>query len=80
MTMQTLFTSRGLPITIGVLLGRGGEGAVHESGSHPGYVAKLYHQAPDSDKASKLSQMVALKTDRLLRLAAWPVARGEERG
>jgi len=36
-------------------------------------VAKVYHQIESAERAEKLSAMVALKTERLLRLTAWPV-------
>lgn len=44
-----------------------------EVAGHRDLVAKLYHQAVEPEKAAKLETMVRLRTDRLQRLAAWPV-------
>lgn len=54
-------------------IGRGGEGRVFELPGEPDLVAKVYRHSASTEKALKLSAMVRLKTDRLLRLAAWPV-------
>lgn len=67
-----LYSSHGNPVRLGTKLGEGGEGAVLEVAGGD-LVAKLYHSAPAPEKAAKLAAMVALKTDRLLKLSAWPV-------
>jgi DNA-binding helix-hairpin-helix protein with protein kinase domain/Flp pilus assembly protein TadD len=70
---QQLYSSQGGPVRLGVRLGQGAEGAVYDVADAPGYVAKVYHQVESAEKAEKLSAMVALKTERLLRPTAWPV-------
>jgi DNA-binding helix-hairpin-helix protein with protein kinase domain len=65
--------SRGAPVPLGGELGRGGEGTVFAVANRPEVVAKVYHRAVDPEHAAKLAAMTGLKTDRLLRLAAWPV-------
>ena len=57
----------------GKLLGRGGEGAVHEIDGRPGFVAKVYHQPVSPDKALKLESMARQAHPGLLEIAAWPV-------
>ena len=67
------YSSDGTPIVLGRELGKGGEGAVLEVVGHHQHVAKIYHNKPTREKAAKLTAMVKLKTDRLLKLAAWPI-------
>lgn len=71
---KNLFTSQGIPISIGRELGRGGEGAVFEVPSRSGQVAKLYHdnKLPDARKQAELSFMAATGDQRLLSYIAWP--------
>lgn len=69
---KTLFTSKGVAVSIGRKLGHGGEGSVYELPSLFGQVAKLYHKAPDTEKQSKLAFMVATADAQLLQYVAWP--------
>lgn len=69
--MSTFYNSSDEAVKTGRELGRGGEGAVFELADDATQVAKIYHEAIDRDKAEKLRQMVALKSDKLLKLAAW---------
>ena len=71
--MTRLINGAGQPLELGPALGRGGEGAVHEIGGRPGFVAKLYHQAIGADKALKLEHMARQAHASLLEIAAWPV-------
>jgi DNA-binding helix-hairpin-helix protein with protein kinase domain len=68
-----LFSGAGHPVEPGKTLGRGGEGAVHEIAGRPGFVAKIYHQPVDADKALKLAGMARQAHPALLEVAAWPV-------
>ena len=77
---QQLYSSQGSPVRLGARIGQGGEGTVHDAADHDGLVAKLYHKPVQPEKAAKLSSMVALKTERLLRLSAWPVDTLHEHG
>lgn len=69
---QQFFSSEGKPISLGRKLGQGGEGAVLEVASQSDLVAKIYHNTTSAEKAAKLTAMVRLKTERLLKLSAWP--------
>lgn len=60
-------------VGLGKLLGKGGEGAVYEIAGSPDRVAKVYHNPASPERAAKIEAMVALKNDRLLSLAAWPL-------
>ncbi len=69
--MSIFYNSDGDVIKLGRELGRGGEGTVFELADDGAQVAKIYHEPIDRDKAEKLGQMVALKSEKLLKLAAW---------
>jgi DNA-binding helix-hairpin-helix protein with protein kinase domain len=69
-----LYDRSGQPIALGTELGRGGEGSVISLPNHPDYVAKVYHRPVDPERTAKLTAMVEARTERLLRLTAWPVA------
>ena len=71
--MTRLHSGAGQSIELGPALGRGGEGAVWEIVSRPGFVAKVYHRPVDADKTLKLEGMVRLAHPGLLEVAAWPV-------
>jgi DNA-binding helix-hairpin-helix protein with protein kinase domain len=60
-------------MSLGRKLGQGGEGAVLEVSSQSDLVAKIYHNAASPEKTAKLTAMVRLKTERLLKLSAWPI-------
>lgn len=64
---------RGRRIPLTVELGRGGEGGIFEIGDRPDLVAKIYAKKPDAEKSAKLRIMIGLQSERLLKLAAWPI-------
>ncbi|MFO0749058.1 MAG: hypothetical protein U1F43_25860 [Myxococcota bacterium] len=72
-----LWRSQGAAVTLGPVLGKGGEGTVHEVVHHPTLVAKLYGARPTADRVEKLQAMVALASRGdgagLMKIAAWPV-------
>lgn len=70
---QQFYSSEGKLISLGRKLGQGGEGAVLEVSSHSDLVAKIYHNAASPEKTAKLTAMVRLRTERLLKLSAWPI-------
>lgn len=73
-TAVTRFHSgNGQWIEPGNSLGRGGEGTVYELPGRPGFVAKIYHQPIDPDKAQKLEGMARHAHPGLLEIATWPV-------
>jgi DNA-binding helix-hairpin-helix protein with protein kinase domain len=57
-------------VTLGQLLGRGGEGSVHVVTAAPTLVAKIYKKPPSAAKADKLRAMVRCQSGDLLRVAA----------
>lgn len=63
----------GRALSLGVELGRGGEGVVYEVNGQPGLAVKLYAKPLSPDQVAKLRAMVALGNDRLLKLTAWPI-------
>jgi|SRR5882724_5713105 len=67
------YNSNGEPVLLSDEIARGGEGRILNVSDTPDLVAKIYHHSIDKEKATKLSVMVGLKTDRLLSLSAWPV-------
>jgi DNA-binding helix-hairpin-helix protein with protein kinase domain len=68
-----LVDDQGRRVGLGAELGRGGEAAVYSVEGQPELVAKIYHQSPDAEKTEKLTQMVKLRSDRLLAFSAWPL-------
>ncbi len=68
-----LVDARGRRITLGPQLARGGEGSVYPVTDRPDLVAKVYHGPVSAEKAAKLAAMARLPSDRLRRLAAWPM-------
>ena len=68
-----LYNNVGQAVALGALIGRGGEGVVHEISGRPGLVAKIYHQAIPPEKALKLENMARQAHPALLEIAAWPV-------
>jgi DNA-binding helix-hairpin-helix protein with protein kinase domain len=68
-----VYDGNGAPVVLGSELGRGGEGAVFTVADHADLVAKIYHQRIDPMRADKLRTMVGMRTDPLLKIAAWPI-------
>src|SRR6266571_7241445 len=52
----------------------GGEGVIYELANDPTRVAKIYHQAPQSQKVTKLKHLRSLASKSLLEIAAWPTS------
>lgn len=67
-----LYDGQGRPLLLGRLIGKGGEGSVYELTSGD-LVVKLYHGPIGPERAEKIQAMVRLKTEALLKVAAWPV-------
>jgi hypothetical protein len=74
MRRQRVWDDSGRPLALGARLGRGGEGSVYAVAGDGAHVAKLCHRLPGAQQAAKVETMVRLKSDRLLALAAWPIA------
>jgi DNA-binding helix-hairpin-helix protein with protein kinase domain len=73
MPRATFIDDRGKQIALGQQLGRGGEATVYAIEGEPNLVGKMYHRHLDQEKTEKLSRMVELQSERLLKLTAWPV-------
>jgi DNA-binding helix-hairpin-helix protein with protein kinase domain len=73
MTLPTFIDDKGTQIALSHELGQGGEATVYALEGDRKLVAKIYHRPLDAEKTEKLSRMVELGTDRLLKLTAWPV-------
>ena len=71
---MTLYSVQGHPITLTVQLGSGGAGTVYEVEGQPSLVAKRYHQPPTPEQIARLNALVECEHERLIKIAAWPVA------
>lgn len=70
---QKLIDNKGTPILLSNELGRGGEGTVFNIQNNPALVAKIYNKIPDFEKSDKISSMVKMGNERILKLATWPI-------
>jgi len=73
MFQQKLVDNNGSPIILSKELGRGGEGTVFVIQGNPSVVAKIYNKIPDHEKTNKISAMIGMGNERLLKLATWPI-------
>jgi DNA-binding helix-hairpin-helix protein with protein kinase domain len=65
--------SQGRPITLGAILGKGGEGTIYEVRQTTLAVAKVYHKPLSQDRIDKIRVMIDMRTDTLVKFTAWPV-------
>ena len=72
--MTTLRADGGAVVSLGKVVGSGGEGVVFRINEQPASVAKIYSQPLRRDQAAKLAAMVAVADDPLRRVAAWPTS------
>jgi DNA-binding helix-hairpin-helix protein with protein kinase domain len=72
MGSMEVYDSQGNMLTLGGMLGTGGEGSIYSIPGMHGYAAKLFHKTADNQKADKLLSMVRMKNQRLLGISAWP--------
>ena len=72
--MNRFYDDHGNSIELAKQLGRGGEAMIYEVEGKPTLAAKIYEVPIGDEKWEKLSVMIALQNERLLRLAAWPVS------
>ncbi|CAI7974334.1 protein kinase YegI [Frankia sp. Hr75.2] len=73
MSTTRLFTSTGKELSLGLTLGKGGEGTVHQINGDPRHVAKVYHTIPDGGRQEKLRVMASLGDADIQKFVAWPV-------
>lgn len=63
----------GESLRLGSEIGRGGEGTVYSVQGAPSLVAKIYARPVEPQHVDKLSCLIALSTERLRSLCAWPI-------
>src|ERR1700677_4419216 len=73
MAIPVLISKDGQRVSLGQLLGRGGEASVYEVVGAVNAVAKVYHKPADVSSSEKLALMCEIGTDRLKKLTAWPI-------
>ncbi len=56
--MMKIYDGEGKPISIGTVVGRGGEAVVYRVIGRPGWLAKIYEPAPRPNYAAKLAWML----------------------
>jgi DNA-binding helix-hairpin-helix protein with protein kinase domain len=73
MAIPNLYDSLGRPVKLAAEIGRGGEGSIWKLADAPDKVAKLYHAPAAADRSAKLRTMIALQSESLLSISAWPI-------
>jgi DNA-binding helix-hairpin-helix protein with protein kinase domain len=68
-----LFDGSGQQLSIAGELGHGGEGVVYELVKPENLIVKIYDPEKLGQKGSKIKAMIGLKTEALLKVAAWPI-------
>ncbi len=71
--MDQFYSDAGDKIVLGRRLGQGGEGAVYSVHGQEKWVAKVYHDPVEGERAEKLRLMTQVAQPDLLKVAAWPV-------
>ncbi|HLI84963.1 MAG TPA: hypothetical protein VKV17_13650, partial [Bryobacteraceae bacterium] len=69
-----VYTSDNRELILDHEIGRGGEGSVWSILGTTSIAAKFYHGGLAPDQARKIEAMCRMKTEKLLRIAAWPIA------
>jgi DNA-binding helix-hairpin-helix protein with protein kinase domain len=69
-----IYTSDSRELILDQEIGRGGEGSVWSISGTTSIAAKFYHQELAPDQARKIEAMCRAKTEKLERIAAWPIA------
>src|SRR3984957_2289283 len=69
-----IYTSDSRELILDQEIGRGGEGSVWSISGTTSIAAKFYHRELAPDQARKIEAMCRAKTEKLERIAAWPIA------
>jgi DNA-binding helix-hairpin-helix protein with protein kinase domain len=72
--LKNIFDQQRKAVSLGKLLGRGGEGAVFEIVGEPDLVAKIYHPDKARERQHKIAAMVASGLQAKLPNAAFPIS------
>ena len=67
---KSYFSTKGKQLQLGRVVGKGGEAVIHEVNGYVDYVAKIYHKPLDKEKQEKLSFMVAIANNEIMRYSA----------
>ena len=70
--MNAFVDQSGRQVSLGPLIGRGGEGSVYRVPVAPDSVAKIYHAPLSYERAEKLRSMIRLGTPEINNVCAWP--------
>jgi DNA-binding helix-hairpin-helix protein with protein kinase domain len=70
----TVYDIDGAVLLLDREIGRGGEGSVWSIQADQRIAAKFYHKGMDAEHARKVEVMCRLKTESLLKIAAWPTS------
>src|SRR5262249_38486399 len=65
--------SQGRLISLGSVLGRGGEGTIYEVDQTTSNVAKVYHKPLSQDRTDKIRTMAGMRSDALAKCTSWPI-------
>jgi len=71
--MTTVISSDGRRLTLGTVIGKGGEGAVHHITEAPDLAAKIYNPGKARERLDKVTAMVAGALNRQSDYVAFPV-------
>ena len=71
--MTVVISSDGRRLTLGSLLGKGGEGAVHHIGEAPNLAAKIYNPGKARERRDKVEAMVSARLHANSEYVAYPV-------
>jgi len=70
----TVYGTDGATFVLDKEIGRGGEGAVWSVQGDQRFAAKFYHKGIAAEHVRKLEVMCRLKSESLLKIAAWPTS------
>jgi len=70
--MSTYVDQSGYQVSLGSLIGKGGEGSVYRITASPDNVAKIYHGPLSHDREEKLWAITSVATPEVRAVCAWP--------
>lgn len=79
MIRKVVYTSQGALIALEKELARGGEGSIHIVQKSNNHLLKLAHKPFTPDQQIKIREMVRLKSERIVKIPAWPVDTAHEK-
>ena len=70
--MNTYVDQSECPVSLGSLIGKGGEGSVYRIATSSDDVAKIYHAPLSQDRERKLWAITGVATPEIRAVCAWP--------